>query len=66
VLFVLVVYMEVIWEPNTVSDHINMFFMILSGPSILRHSIEAIQETHFFDFIIILDKNLVYYSCFLE
>jgi hypothetical protein len=49
-----------------VSDHINMFFMILSGPSILRHSIEAIQETHFFDFIIILDKNLVYYSCFLE
>jgi hypothetical protein len=56
-------YMEVVMEPNIVSDHIKAFLddpqwlsmlKILSGEAYLGPLIEANQEANFFKYLIIL------------
>ena len=53
-LFVLVMYMEVVPEPNIMSDQ--RFLMIFNGPSIsnIVSPTEASQEVDFFEYIIIM------------
>jgi hypothetical protein len=62
--------MEVIREPNTVSDHIKTFLDDHEWPEHVKDPqlTEANQEANFFEYmiIIILENLLVSYRCFLE
>ena len=70
-LFVLVVDMEVIHEPNTVSDYIKTFLDDPKWPEHVKdpQSTKANQKANFFEYmiIIILENLLVSYNrCSLE
>ena len=55
----LMVYMEVVPKPNTVSDRIKAFLDVPQCPD----STEANQEANSFTYILLFEKKLVNYNC---
>ena len=54
--------MEVVPEPNTVSDHIKVFLDDPQWPKYIQDS-QVNQEANFFEYTITLEIFLVDYSC---